>query len=70
MCLGIPAEIIEIEGEKAKVKVGGIIRKISLQLIEDYKVGDYVLVHAGFAIQVIDKQKAKENLKLFDRLKE
>jgi hydrogenase expression/formation protein HypC len=70
MCLGIPAEIIEIEDEKAKVKVGGIIRKISLQLIENYKVGDYVLVHAGFAIQVIDKQKAKENLKLFDRLKE
>lgn len=64
MCLSIPAEIIEIKNKTAKVSVGGVIYNSSLDLIDNVKVGDYVLLHAGFAIEKIDKKEAQNTLKM------
>ena len=68
MCLGIPSKIIRIEDSRATIDVYGAQRDISIMLLEDQvKVGDYVLVHAGFAIQKLQEDDAKETLKLFDQ---
>ena len=65
MCLAIPSEIVEIREKMATVDVSGIRREISLLLLpEEPSVGDYVLVHAGFAIHKIDREAAEEALKL------
>lgn len=64
MCLAIPSLIIEKEGFKALVDVYGTRREVNLMLLpEDAEVGDYVLVHAGFAIHKVDKEAARESLK-------
>jgi hydrogenase expression/formation protein HypC len=69
MCLGIPSKIIRIEDSRATIDVYGAQRDISIMLLEDQvKVGDYVLVHAGFAIQKLQEDDAKETLKLFDQI--
>ncbi|HQH18838.1 MAG TPA: HypC/HybG/HupF family hydrogenase formation chaperone [Bacteroidales bacterium] len=68
MCLSIPAEIISIEGDMAKVSIGGTIVNASLQLIENPTKGEYVLVHSGFAIEKISKEEADSTLKLFKEL--
>jgi len=64
MCLSIPAKILSIDGDQAKVSVRGAEYSAGLQMIDDPKVGDYVLLHAGFAIQKISDDEAKETLKL------
>lgn len=61
-------KIKKIEGEFAKVEAGGLTRTINIQMLPDLKVGDYCLVHAGFALQKIDSQKAKETLGLIDEI--
>jgi len=66
MCLAIPGKVKSIEGTTGIVELGGVSRKTSLQLVPDASVGSYVLVHAGFAIQVIDEEEAKETLAIFD----
>ena len=63
MCLAIPSKIIEIENEMAVIDVDGVRRKTSLLLLEDAVVGDWVIVHAGFAIQILDEEAAKESLR-------
>lgn len=63
MCLAIPSMIVKIEDEMATIDVGGVKRKASLLLVEDARVGDYVIVHAGFAIRKIDEEVARESLK-------
>jgi hydrogenase expression/formation protein HypC len=70
MCLGIPAKLIKIDKDMAEVDVGGARRKISVQLLRDARIGEYVLLHAGFAIQKIDEKKAKQTLKLIEELNE
>ena len=70
MCLSIPAKVLEINGEVAKVTLGGIEYDASLQLVEDVKIGDYVLIHTGFAIQKLSEKEAQETLKLFDEFEE
>ena len=70
MCLGIPGKIIEIEKNVAKVDVGGLAREISLDLCPDVSVGEYVLIHTGFAIQKVDEEEAKETLELLRQLAE
>lgn len=67
MCLGIPGRIEEIRGDEAIVSFGGIRRSVRLDLVDDVSVGDYVIVHAGFAIEVLDQKTAVEML---DMLKE
>jgi len=65
MCLAIPALVIEKSGNWAKADVGGVIREISLEIIDEpVEVGDYVLLHAGFAIHKLEKEDALETLKL------
>jgi len=68
MCLGIPVKIESLEGEEAKVNLSGNILRISTSLLDDPKVGDYVLVHAGFALQKIDEDEAKKTLDLLKEL--
>ena len=66
MCLSIPARVVKIEGDMADVSAGGTIFRAGLHLIENARVGDYILLHAGFAIQIISEKEAKETLKLFE----
>ena len=66
MCLSIPARIIKIDGDMADVSAGGTIFKAGLHLIENAREGDYILLHAGFAIQIISVKEAEETLRLFD----
>jgi hydrogenase expression/formation protein HypC len=71
MCLAIPAEIVEIEEfDVATIDIGGARKKISLMLVDDVAVGDFVLVHAGFAIDKIDEHEADETMKLLRQLAE
>ena len=65
MCLSIPGKIIKINEDFAEGSVGGTIVKIGMQMVENVKEGDYVLVHAGFALQKIDEEEALETLQLF-----
>ncbi len=65
MCLAIPALIIEKDGGWAKADIGGVVRDINLDLVDrPAEIGDYVLVHAGFAIRKLDKEDAEETLRL------
>jgi hydrogenase expression/formation protein HypC len=66
MCLSIPVQVIEINGDMATVEVGGVRYKAGLQMLSDVKVGDYVLMHTGFAIEKIDEEEAKATLKTFE----
>ena len=68
MCLAIPAKIIEIENDMATIDVEGTRRQASLLLIEDPSLGDYVMVHAGFAIHKIDEAEALESLRILREL--
>lgn len=70
MCLSIPAKIDSIEGDMAIVSVGGVTYKASLQLLDDAVVGDYILLHTGFAIQKISEEEAAETLKVFQEFEE
>lgn len=70
MCLAVPALIKKIEDKSADVEIGGISRRISLWLTPDAKVGDYVLLHTGYAISILDQKEAEETLRLFEQLAE
>jgi hydrogenase expression/formation protein HypC len=71
MCLAIPSEIVEIRDQIATIDLAGVRREVSLLLLpEEASVGDYVLVHAGFAIQKIDQEAAEETLKLLEEIAE
>lgn len=66
MCLAIPACVVELrEGDRALVEVGGVRKEISLALVENVAVGDYVILHVGYALQVIDTEEARRTLELF-----
>jgi len=64
MCLGIPMKILKIEGDRAKVSAASIERRIAINFLTNPKIGDYVVVHAGFAIEKISPKKAKETLRM------
>lgn len=71
MCLAIPGKIVEIvdvENQIAKVEVGGVRRGVHFGMVEDIKVGDYVLVHVGFAMSKVDEKEAEETLRLLREL--
>ena len=68
MCLAIPVLIQNIEGTQAKVELGGVQRMVSLMLTPQAKVGDYVLLHAGYAIGIVDEEEAKETLHLLEQM--
>jgi len=64
MCLAIPALIKSIDGDEAEVELGGVSRRASLMLTPEAKVGDYILLHAGYAINVVDQDEAEETLNM------
>ena len=64
MCYAIPAKIIKMNGDEATVDYGGVIKKTNISLIENPKVNDFVLIHAGFAIEKLDAKSAEESLKI------
>lgn len=68
MCLSVPARIIAINGSLAEVSAGGAVFKAGLQMVENVKVGDYILLHAGFAIQKISEKEAAETLQLLKEM--
>ncbi len=68
MCLGIPMKIVEKNGNDAVAEAGGVRRNIRLDLLEDVDVGDYVLIHTGYAIERLDEEDALETLKLLDEV--
>jgi hydrogenase expression/formation protein HypC len=71
MCLAIPSEVIEIKDKMATIEIAGVRREVSLLLLpEEVSVGEFVLVHAGFAIHKIDKEAAEETLRLFEEIAE
>ena len=70
MCLAVPAKIKSIDKKEAFVDFGGVKKRISLGILSSVKIGDYVLVHAGFAIGKVEPQEAEDTLKLLNELKE
>lgn len=64
MCLAVPAKILEIKDNKAKASVQGAIVEADLSLIENPRVGEYILIHTGIALEKIDQEKAKEDLEI------
>lgn len=68
MCIAIPLRVLSIEGDEAVAEVDGVERTVSLMMTPEATVGDYVIVHAGFAIQVLDRQEAEENLAILRRM--
>ena len=68
MCFAIPAKVMSLNGELANVDFGqGVLREVNVSLVEA-KIGDYVLVHAGYAIQIIEEQDAKETLAVWNSI--
>ena len=68
MCLAVPAKVVELRGFVAEVDIGGNRREASVALLDNVEVGDYVLVHAGFAISKYEQEEAMETLKLWDEV--
>jgi len=68
MCLAIPAEVVTVEGNTGTVDFCGLLQEINLELVEDVKPGDYVLIHVGFAIEKLSKEDALETLAIFKEL--
>ena len=64
MCLAVPLEVVEITGNRAIARFGETQREIFLDILDDVKVGDFVIVHAGFAIEKLDKEEAEKTLAL------
>ena len=75
MCLAVPGKIISVEGQDSivrsgRVEFGGIIREVSLACVPEAKVGDYVIVHAGFALNVLDEEQAQITLDYIRQISE
>lgn len=68
MCLAVPVRVTSIKGDEAETEVSGVRRRISIALTPAVKVGDYVLVHTGFSIGVVDETEAQETLKLLEEM--
>ena len=68
MCLAVPMRIVSIEGASAEIEADGLTRRAGLALVPEAAVGDYVLVHAGYAIAVLDEEEAEARLQLFAEL--
>ncbi len=67
MCLAIPGKVLEVKGKEAVVDYGGVKRTVRVDLVEA-RAGDYVVVHAGYAIEVMDEKEAQETLKLLEEV--
>ncbi len=65
MCLAVPMQVKSIEGEVARCEIDGVQREASLMMVDGIEVGDFVLIHVGFAIEKLDAEQAEETLRLF-----
>jgi len=68
MCLAIPAVVRSLDNQMATVEVAGVTRHASVHLLEDVQVGDYLIIHAGFALSKLDEQEAQETMRLLETL--
>lgn len=68
MCLAVPMRIVAREGDVGECELGGVRRKVDLRMVPAARVGDYALIHAGFAISVLDEGAAAETLRLFEEM--
>jgi hydrogenase expression/formation protein HypC len=68
MCLAVPVKIVSIDGNEAETEIAGVRRRVSIALTPEAKLGDYVLLHTGYAIGVIDEAEAEETLKLLEEI--
>lgn len=69
MCLGVTAKVVKIDGQKADVEFDGVTQAISIAMTPEVKIGEYVMIHAGFAISIIDQEQAEETMNLFIEIK-
>jgi len=67
MCLAVPGRVVEIDGKRAMIDYGGTKRSANISMV-DAKVGDYVVVHAGFAIEIMDEESAKDVIHEFEEM--
>lgn len=70
MCLAVPAQVIEISEGVGRVDLAGVVREVSFMLLPDARVGDYVLLHAGYALQKVDEAEAEETIRLLAEIAE
>lgn len=70
MCLAVPMKVVEIEEGLGRVELAGVERKANLELLREVNVGDYVIIHAGFAIQKLDEKEAEKTLSAIGEMKE
>jgi len=68
MCLGVPMRVMSIEGDLALCEIDGVRREASLMMVDGVEPGDYVIIHAGFAISKLDEEDAEETLRVFREL--
>jgi hydrogenase expression/formation protein HypC len=68
MCLGIPAKVLSVDGQEAVVSIGDIRYTASLKLLENISPGDYIILHAGFAIEKVDPEEAAATIRLFKQI--
>ncbi len=68
MCLAVPALITKIEGTRATVDMAGVVRETSIMMLPDAKVGEYVIIHAGYAIEKLDEEEARRTIELFKQM--
>jgi hydrogenase expression/formation protein HypC len=68
MCLAVPMKLISIEGNKGIVELSGIKKEISLNLLKDVEIGDYLIIHAGFAIEKLNEEEAKKTLAIWEEI--
>lgn len=68
MCIAVPLEVVEVKGTIAKARFGESSREVHLDLIDDVQIGDFILVHAGFAIEKLNREEAEKTLALFKEI--
>ena len=68
MCLAVPVRIVSVDGDAAETEIAGVRRRVSIAFTPEARVGDYVLLHTGYAIGVIDEAEAEETLKLLEEI--
>lgn len=70
MCLAIPAKIVDIKGTNGTAEIGGVRRDVDLRMLDDVELGDFVIIHAGFAIQKLDTKDAEKTLAMLREIAE
>ena len=68
MCLAVPMKLTKMEGKNGVVELEGVKKNVNLSFIEEPKIGDYLIIHAGFAIQTLDEEEAMENIRLIKEM--